>query len=578
MRNYYGEMQDRLNKYRVVHMKHPRVAVLKSLLWNMFFLIKLPQGDEDEWMEYVQRPVMEIDQKEEPQQLETDHDIFCLALVEGGGLGDALLDTQLLKAINEISTKSIKIDFYCRNYQMFHGYPFIDGTFSYSDSIDKSKYDLILIGHRFMIINHMCDDRVRDYSPLLFEYCCDMRKLVEHDLSNTLNDNIISQYALIKGKNRIEQCNINDILPMDRYSGKYMPINADEFFILEKYGLLGRKYIVFNTEVDGKYDNNHPKLWALEKYNRLIRRIKLNYPDILVVQVGTSDIFDILSLVDIDLVGKTNLEQCKIILKYSLLLVASEGGLVHMKNFLYGKSVVIFGPTIPEIFGYEENINIRSNACPHTCEWVTDKWTDKCILGYPDPICTGGVGVEEVYKAVADILEDKEDYQYSIMQYHETLSVKIFRNLLKNKNLYICSVGTVPEVLIKEILGHNCRLDCYVEQGKIRERCYKIREIYGNQYNIPAYDNTYDITFLHDTYRDKFWLFSIAELLRVTKVGGIVVIVVKKVNVSLVVEALTELNMQIEYDRIKLGKDCTLVIKKEKYHEEKTCIFSGNNS
>lgn len=564
MRNYYGEMQDRLNKYRVVHMKHPRVAILKSLLWNMFFLIKLPRGDEDEGMKYVQPPVIETDQGKIVQKLETDHGIFRLALAEGGGLGDALLDTQILKAINELSSKPIKIDFYCRAFQIFREYPFIDDVFSYSDSIDKSKYDLILIGHRFMIINHMSDDRVRDYSPVLFEYCCDMRKLVEHDLSNHLNDNIISQYALIKGKTRIEQCNVNDILPMDRYSEKYMPINAEEFFILEKYGLSGRKYIVFNREVDGKYDNNHPKLWALEKYNRLIRRIKLNYPDILIVQVGTSEAFDILSLVDINLVGKTNLEQCKIILKYSLLLVASEGGLVHLKNFLYGKSVVIFGPTIPEIFGYEENINIRSNACPHTCEWVSDKWAEKCILGYPDPKCTGGVEVEEVYTAVADILDNKEDYKYNILQYYETFLVKIFNNLWKNKNLSICSVGTIPEALIEEILEHNCRLDCFVDKGKIRERCNKIREIYGNQYNIPAHDNTYDITFLYDVCRDKFCLFSIAEILRVTKDGGSTVIFVKRAYVSFVVEALTELKIVIDYDRIKLGKDCTLTIKKEK--------------
>ena len=570
MRNYYGEMQDRLNKYRVVHKDKPRIAILKSIIWNFFFLFKLPTGDQDEGIVYMQDPMTNLIEQTGREQtsnytMEIDgKKVFRVALAEGGGLGDALLDTQLLKTISELNTKNIKIDFYCRSYKLFDIYPFIDNAYPYSESIDKAKYDLILIGHRFMIIHHMCDDKVKEYSPILFEYCCDSRKLIEHDLSNNLNDNIISQYALLKGKNRIEQCNINDILPMDRYSSKYMSINPKELSVLKKYNLLGKKYIVLNREVDGKYDNNHPKLWSLEKYNRLVKLIKQKYPDILIVQMGTSNSFGKLSLIDVDLVEKTNLEQCKIVLKYSLLLFASEGGLVHLKNFLYGKSVVIFGPTIPEIFGYEENINIRSNACPHTCEWVTDQWAEKCILGYQDPVCTRSIELTDVYEAIEKLLAEKSEYKYTIDEYIEKMTPEVFEKIIKNNNKKICAIGYVSEKMLQIVLDNEKEIYCYIDRKKTRERCNNIKEIYGNMYNIPAEDNTYQIAFSMELCEDENCIFSIMELLRIIGDGGRAVIVVKKTHVSCLIDALEKLGINIDASKIMWGKDYTLVIKKER--------------
>lgn len=569
MRNYYGEIQDRLNKYRVVHKEHPRAAMLKLILWNIYYLFKVPKGDEDEGILYitdsalVEQHEKECIREENKREKICDNKIFRMALAEGGGLGDALLDTQLLKAISELSTMPIKIDFYCRSYKMFEKYPFIDETYAYTDVIDKSRYDLILIGHRFMIINHMCDAKVKGYSPVLFDFCCDSRRMIEQDLSNNLNDNIISQYAMLKKKNRIEQCNINDIMPMNRETEKYMSVSPDEFDVLEKYGLVGKKYIVFNREVDGKYDNNHPKLWALEKYNKVIRLIKQNHPDILVVQMGTANNFDNMSLVDVDLVGKTNLEQCKVVLKYSMLLVASEGGLVHVKNFLYGKSVVIFGPTIPEIFGYEENINIRSSACPNTCEWVTNSWAEKCVLGYQEPICTKSIQVDEVYDAIEKEINKVVDYKYTIQNYIKKANIDSIKKWLK-PDIKLGAVGCISEDIFQAVLSINGTIDCFIDERKKRERCNNIRQIYGNRYNIPAKDNTYDMMLWEDSGKEVIDRYSLMEMLRTIQEEGILLLLIKKRSVSLLIDALQENKIDVDISQLHLGSDCVIAIKKER--------------
>lgn len=406
-----------------------------------------------------------------------------VALAEGGGVGDAIMDTQFLKAIAEMSNKSICIDFYCRSYKLFSKYPFINHSYPYTTNIDKSNYDVIFIGHRFMIINHLDDDRVATYSKDLYEYCKDCRKLIEIDMANNLNDNLITQYALLKGKKRIEQCNINDILPFDRYTKKYMPLMEAEFAILDQYNLRDCQYIVVNRAVDEKYDNNHPKLWPLDNYNKLVRELKLRYPSLKIVMVGDSDKFDPISLVDVNLVKKTNLEQCKVILKHSILLIAGEGGLVHMKNFLYGQSVVVFGPTLPEIFGYEENVNLRGNGCPRTCEWVTDKWADGCVLEYREPKCIYSTSVEDVYNAACEMIEDKlREFRYQIQQYNGELC-EVVRQLIDSHEKTGYSVCTIEQcdsdfsILLKKKV--DC-LDIYMEKNQPKDRCHFIHEYYGS--------------------------------------------------------------------------------------------------
>ncbi len=492
--------------------------------------------------------------------------VFTMALVEGGGVGDAIMDTQLLKAIAMMSQNKIRIDFYCRSYKQFKNYPFIDNSYPYLEDADKSKYDLILIGHRFMIINHMDDTAVKKYSPVLLQYCYDCRKLIEHDMANILNDNLITQYALLKGKKRIEQCNINDIIPEDRFSSKYMPLDTGEFKILRENGLLGKKYVVINRAVDEKYGNNHPKLWPLNNYNKLVRMLKEKYPDILFVLLGDSEKFDPVSLIDVNLVAKTSLEQCKVILKHSICLIAGEGGLVHMRNFLYGKSVVIFGPTLPEIFGYDENINLRGNGCPRTCEWVTDKWADGCILGYDKPKCIHSINVNSVFEATCKLIESNKEIVgrcENCLLYNGKINIEEYLDVINfGFKAKVCIVGESITDNVLRLSEKSELIDIFVDQTHPVDRCHFIRENYGSIYNIPAFDETYDLA-IYNGNRKTDYYFALKELLRVVKQNGVAVLIVEKKYISLVKDAMQSMEIKVRDSLFNYDEDSVYLIRRK---------------
>lgn len=570
MSNYFERMQLRLDAYRDVYRYRPRIAIAKMLVWNAFYFLKIPKDSESENPIKDQSPKRLISGRRFSSEKRQSHEMLSIAFAEGGGVGDDILDAQLLKEIKKLVPGTVMIDFYCRAHKLFASYPFIDHTYDFSSNIDKEAYDLILYGHRLILINHINEEKVKRFSRTLYDYCIDCRKMQEQDFANQMNDNLISQYALMKGKKRIEQCNINDLLPLNRNTPKYMSLDSNEFGILEQYGLLHETYIVVNRAVDGKYNSNHPKLWPLDSYNRLVRRLKQEYPDIKIVLVGDSEKFDPISLVDVNLIGKTNLEQCKVLLKYAALLIAGEGGLVHMKNFLNGTSVVVFGPTVPEIFGYDENINLRTNACERTCEWVSDKWAEKCMLGYEKPKCIHSVSVESVFDAVCTKLRERSSWKYEITRYLKT--VKDLMELIYTDYLptcgkaawKICLLGNINSSQELQLAERSSGLDIFIEQDVPKERCYGITEEYGNAYNLPARDEKYGLVLSFHKGKDANLYFGLKELLRITADGGYMITAIHKANISNAVDAFSELGVQVDIGRLQLNQSAVLVVRKER--------------
>ena len=188
-------------------------------------------------------------------------------------------------------------------------------------------------------------------------------------------------------RTRIEQANVHGLIGISRDTRAFINWDVGTFAILRQHGLDKIRYITIARGVDSKYNNSHPKLWPLAYYNNLISCIRKDYPDLAIVQVGASEQFGIFDDTDINLVGRTTLEETIVVLKYSLCHIDTEGGLVHIKRFLNGQSIVVFGPTLPSLYGYKENYNLRSDACPSSCEWVTRRWTEGCMRGYAVAPC-----------------------------------------------------------------------------------------------------------------------------------------------------------------------------------------------
>ena len=89
-----------------------------------------------------------------------------------------------------------------------------------------------------------------------------------------------------------------------------------------------------------------------------------------------------------------------VVLKCSKLLITSEGGLVHLNHFLEGKSVVIYGPTDPLFFSYDENINIYNSECKERCCWLTNDWEKGCMKDDGEKTCMKNITAEYVFSKI----------------------------------------------------------------------------------------------------------------------------------------------------------------------------------
>ena len=101
------------------------------------------------------------------------------------------------------------------------------------------------------------------------------------------------------------------------------------------------------------------------------------------------------------------------LLKNSIVHIDIEGGLVHIATQLGTKCVVLFGPTIKEYYGYEQNINIQAGGC-HNC-WGLYSDVNRCARSMEEPECMYSITPELVMGYVDEYMYtvDKEKEQHN---------------------------------------------------------------------------------------------------------------------------------------------------------------------
>ncbi|MDR1922005.1 MAG: hypothetical protein LBS31_09760 [Candidatus Adiutrix sp.] len=214
-------------------------------------------------------------------------------------------------------------------------------------------------------------------------------------------------YSLANGRNRRTQCDITGLLKMSGAGKALMILNYNHFGILRLNGLSDKPYITLQRGVNKGLSQKDMRLWPLPYYNGLVELIKIKFPRLKLVLLGEGLTGESeIKGVDLDLRGRTNFEELKILLKFSALHIDGEAGMVHMKQALNGKSAVFFGPTSPDFFGYPNNINLSARACPIWCEWVVDDWRTKCLRGSEaPPPCLSALSPEMVMGGLSGELE-----------------------------------------------------------------------------------------------------------------------------------------------------------------------------
>ncbi len=452
---------------------------------------------------------------EAPQpEPEPDNTPLKIAFYNGGGMGDSIIDVAFIQNLRKILPPDTVVDYYAKSGKTFLKCPFVSHVFNDTRALDKNQYDLAMGNHRFWMVTKFNEEKVMRMAPILYDFCryqLDLRNKILRN--NNDNNNLYSQYAVLLGKNRWEQVDLKEITGFNRNNTLYMPLSPEYFSVLKRNHLEPKRYITINRGVDSNLGEDCPKLWPLEHYKNLVKLLRKKYPDLKIIQIGANDKYGVIDA-DLNLLGKTDIEETKILLKNSLIHIDVEGGLVHLNHILHGKSCVIFGPTPVAPLQYPENINLKNNACPHFCDWVIQDWQKACLRGINPPPCMAQTKPEDVLAAVSDYIDKYQPYSYKIGRYSapDYAETKIYW------------LGEVTDLFNELLNYHIIRLSEHVDNT---HDSLKITTEYGNLYNLPQRNDEISCVVWVPKVGDQYQNMTFNELLRVVCPGGKIIVYTK---------------------------------------------------
>lgn len=345
----------------------------------------------------------------------------------GGGFGDFLFFANYLYYFREkFLGDDIRIDTFLgggiKNIRaIFKENGICSRCYAHIPDVDYySEYDLFFNLSRYPEVRHCNFKRVQEFLPELIPYIflCKKFKLehpryfdttvsmIEGSSARAACDGMSALLGEFQNQNRLQQPDIYGFLGIRQEYQYPLFIDKDEDALLNRLGLAGKRYITMHRGCDTQYPT-HVKMWPLENYGALAAMLKSRYPDIVIVQYGVNrKRCPAMKHVDLDLVGQTDMEDVKVLLKHALLHVDSDGGMIHLRHALHGgPSVALYGPNYGNFFGYSENINLTGDGCSHFCDWLTDDWMVHCARGYAIPPCMTSITPDLVFQKISDFID-----------------------------------------------------------------------------------------------------------------------------------------------------------------------------
>lgn len=329
---------------------------------------------------------------------------LTIVLKDNGGFGDALMSMVFVKKIKELAGDESRILFVSKYHLFFQRFGFVTESISSQHNIGDIEdfADVVISIMHFSFIEKFEKERVKKYSMRLYEFCVDALYTQKYVLNRNIYQ--IQNYARALGRNRIEEPDIHNVIGIDRNMEIDIPIFDYEETYIDEIGLTGKAYYTINRDA-GDSGNKNIKVWPLKHYIELLKMIGRQYPQIVSVLVGDKADDELHPYVNVDLSGKTDLGRLSAVLKYALVHIGSEGGLIHLRHFLGGNAIVFFGPTSVESLGYNENMNLHTSVCDINCCWLTNNWTKHCLKNYDEPICLSSIIPKMAFSTFVQMVE-----------------------------------------------------------------------------------------------------------------------------------------------------------------------------
>ena len=169
------------------------------------------------------------------------------------------------------------------------------------------------------------------------------------------------------------------------YGGDQLLLKQDPNIVTRKGLRRGRYVTVHNGFDTGFVITGRRATKCYPHFGAVVAQLKAECPDLQFVQIGSVTSQPIVEC-DLVLLNQTSLDEVVGLLAQAALHLDNEGGLVHVAASLGTRSIVVFGPTPSDYFGYPVNINIDPPVCGN-CWWMTRTWMDVCAKGYEIPRC-----------------------------------------------------------------------------------------------------------------------------------------------------------------------------------------------
>lgn len=327
-----------------------------------------------------------------------------LAVSHGGSLGDCLNLSAVTAAIKKQFPQTYITVIICNFPEVFRDNKTVDRvvhipTASFQQYVDKvkSNYDIYL-EYRYAAKWHFSESVLKIPEILEFKKYTDSRfKKYRYIFDSFLKD-IPAMNR--KGLSHYEVTSRSSGLDIQT-SDMFLSVHPEDFKASNKFK--GLKFCVINDSSSGgiQTKNWYKPYW--KDVNKHLRRI-----GILPIQVGVEK--------DIQLEGSERfvgtIFETAALIKNAEFTISGEGGIVHLAKTVGTKSIVLFGPTNIHVFGYPENINLRSNVCS-PCYWKQPDWFTRCSLINQKvketwaPPCMKALEPKHVIKAINKLLVKK---------------------------------------------------------------------------------------------------------------------------------------------------------------------------
>ena len=387
--SYLERVSRKSEQYNARYGSNPLKACFRFWLWNIAQLFYFP-----------------------PSMHPKADDICRIGIRLKGGVGDIIVSLNYLQNLRRYFGCEFAFDIYVQDKRelfeivqtLCREQDFVKQVFPFSKL--KREYDLYIEMVRYVEIKFCNESKINRLYPGLHDWC---QRVNDFHRANpvayryaTYGDYVGTKLAQLHGHNRLKQADVDNTVQVKSVFQPKIVVDKHETFA--KFSLENKRFITIQRGVGGGDRNDSTRLWPLEYYETLVRLIKERMPEVCVVQVGTLRNTPICG-VDTDLRGKTSFDEVMVLIREADCHVDGECGLVHLRHFLQGgPSVVLFGPTSEQFYGYEENINLRSDACAGGCEWITPLYSAKCPRGFDENMCLTKLLPEVVLEHVLETL------------------------------------------------------------------------------------------------------------------------------------------------------------------------------